>query len=141
MTAIQKRHGPFAEKCPSYWGAEYTVTCDAGDRIRMVRESCDAEWLEAVIKHKDTQKTVRAAAERRLRWVNTALTSRKPGETYVMMREGDPWHACHVTWLAHTQPFQIGRRLCVDCFLPKRWRKIAKAKKNEIRPVALEELW
>lgn len=97
MTAIQKRHGPFAQKCPSYWGAEYTVTCDAGDRLRMVRESCDAEWLEAVSKHKDTQKTVRAAAERRLRWVNACMSespaSDAARESGTDSANGDSLHA------------------------------------------------
>lgn len=63
------------------------------------------------------------------------------GNTYVMMREGDPWHACHVTWMAHTRPFKIGRHVYVDCYLPKRWRKIATAHKTETRPVRISELW
>ena len=66
---------------------------------------------------------------------------REAGKTYVMMREGDPWHACHVTWMAHTRPFKIGRHVYVDCYLPKRWRKIATAKQTETRPVRISELW
>ncbi|MBE0544006.1 MAG: hypothetical protein IH623_21900 [Verrucomicrobia bacterium] len=66
---------------------------------------------------------------------------REAGKTYVMFREGDPWHACLVTWMAHTRPFKIGGHVYVDCYLPKRWRKIATAKKSETRPVRLSELW
>lgn len=64
-----------------------------------------------------------------------------PGQTYVMMRPGDPWHACHVTILAHTRPFKINGNPYFDCYLPKPWRKVAKAKQTETRPVRLSELW
>lgn len=65
MTKIQKLHGPFAKKTPG-WMVPYTVTCSAEDRIRMVRESNDQEWLGDVLKRAE-QKTVRVAAARRLK--------------------------------------------------------------------------
>jgi len=60
-----------------------------------------------------------------------------------MMREGDPWHCCHVTILPHTKAFKIGTNEedFFDCYLPKRWRKIAKAQQEETRPVRRSELW
>lgn len=70
LTEIQMQHGPFAQ---AFWpGRDYVLTCGTDERVAMVRKSCDADWLEAVIVHGDTQKTVRLAAERRLRWVNKA---------------------------------------------------------------------
>ena len=66
---------------------------------------------------------------------------RTPGRTYVMMREGDPWHACHVTILAHTRAFKINGIEYFDCYLPKRWRKIATSMQEETRPVRRSELW
>jgi len=67
MTSIQKEYGPFAKACISYCGRTHEVTCEASERIQMVRESTDDEWLLAVIKHPHTQKTVKQSAERRLR--------------------------------------------------------------------------
>lgn len=64
MTDFQKKHGPFAKASPG-WIVPITVTCEAGDRIRLVRESTDPEWLVAVIKDRNMQTTVRLAAERR----------------------------------------------------------------------------
>lgn len=58
------RNHPFASRV--FPGA---LVCDVQSRIALVKQSMDADWLEKVIKSKDTQKTVRAAAERRLRWV------------------------------------------------------------------------
>lgn len=66
---------------------------------------------------------------------------REAGKSYVFMREGDPWHACHVKWMAHTRPFLINGHLYVDCFLPKRWRKIASDRQTETRALQLSELW
>jgi hypothetical protein len=66
---------------------------------------------------------------------------RTPGRTYVMFREGDPWHACHVTILAHTRAYNINGVEYFDCYLPKRWRKIATAKQAELRPVRRSEPW
>lgn len=66
---------------------------------------------------------------------------RQPGHTYVMMRDGDPWHACEVTILPHTTMFQIDGVGYFDCFLPKRLRRFVKAKQNETRPVRFTELW
>ena len=42
-------------------------TADARPRTEKVRDSTDSEWLRAVIAWPHTQKTVRLAAERRLR--------------------------------------------------------------------------
>lgn len=69
MNEIQKQYGPFAH-ATTFGGATHCLTCDVVSRIAMVRQSIDAEWLAAVIKHRGTQKTVRLAAERRLRAVN-----------------------------------------------------------------------
>lgn len=68
LDVIQHQHGPFARKSeyPAF-GRDYTVTCDGQDRIRMVKESTDPDWLRAVIRDRDVQSTVRLAAERRLR--------------------------------------------------------------------------
>lgn len=76
MNAIQLKHGPFAFACPREWGnpSRYLVTCDVSSRCEMVKRSTDADWLQAVIDHHDTQKTVKLAAERRLRWVTKAVT-------------------------------------------------------------------
>jgi len=46
--------------------------CDAESRLAHVKTSTDADWLKQVILHRDTQISVRLAAERRLRWVNKA---------------------------------------------------------------------
>ncbi len=68
--------------------------------------------------------------------------ARKAGGTYVMMRPGDPWHACHVTILEGSSSFPIGEGTeYFDCYLPKRWRRTAKGKRDETRPVRREELW
>lgn len=75
ITPIQRQYGPFAKECPKHWGMTHVVECGAAGRIQRVRESCNADWLELVIAHADTQKTVRLAAERRLRWVNKAITA------------------------------------------------------------------
>jgi hypothetical protein len=87
------------------------------------------------MKTKTTKKTATVRADSLTRLVRT------PGRTYVMMREGDPWHACHVTILAHTRAFKINGIEYFDCYLPKRWRKIATAEHEETRPVRRSELW
>lgn len=66
---------------------------------------------------------------------------RKHGKSYLLNRPGDPWHACFVTWLKHTKVFHIRRTKYVDCLLPKRYRAIATARQNELRPIRLSELW
>jgi hypothetical protein len=48
------------------------LVCDAESRLALVKQSTDADWLERVIGFRNTQKSVRLAAERRLRWVNKA---------------------------------------------------------------------
>lgn len=75
LTDIQKKHGPFAKDVSwmKWPGRDYVVTCDAKDRINQVKESCDADWLQAVIRDRDVQATVRLAAERRLRKVSRVL--------------------------------------------------------------------
>ena len=66
---------------------------------------------------------------------------RQHGKTYILNRPGDPWHACSVTWLKHTKVFHIRRTKYVDCHLPKKYRGIATAQQNELRPILLSELW
>jgi hypothetical protein len=66
MTPIQKQYGPFA-RAVDWPGMTHTTTCGAADRLFDVRRSQDLEWLQAVIKDRDVQTTVRLAAERRLR--------------------------------------------------------------------------
>lgn len=48
------------------------LVCDVDSRLDLVRTSTDAEWLQAVIKHRSCQKAVTVAAKRRLKWVNKA---------------------------------------------------------------------
>lgn len=75
MNAIQKQFGPFAKEVPKSWGVNMTHMnlTDVQGRRGMVMESTDADWLQSVIDHHDTQKTVKLAAERRLKWVNKAV--------------------------------------------------------------------
>ncbi len=79
MNAVQLKHGPFAEDVTHmHWpGTDHVVTCGVEDRIALVKKSTDAEWLEVVIAHEETQKTVRVAAERRLKWVLKAVKALK----------------------------------------------------------------
>lgn len=72
MNATQLKHGPFAQASPG-WIVPFVVVGDAVDRIRLVKQSTDADWLKAVIRDRDCQATVRLAAERRLRWVTKAV--------------------------------------------------------------------
>lgn len=69
MNAIQKKFGPWAHPAPKSYGTTHTKTCDAQSRLQEIRKSSDREWLRAVIKNRDTQKTVRTAARARLRRV------------------------------------------------------------------------
>lgn len=68
MNACQLRHGPFAKDVTGmHWpGRDHVVTCGTEDRLQMVRESVDLEWLQAVVQHEETQLTVAAAAARRI---------------------------------------------------------------------------
>lgn len=70
---------------------------------------------------------------------------RHVGRTYVMMREGDPWHACHVQILPGSQAFKIHEgpdaEDYFDCVLRKRWWHVATGQQDETRPVARSELW
>lgn len=73
MNEIQKQYGPFARKPAfSYCGRSYEIVCDAASRLDLVKTSTDAEWLQRVIKYPSSQKSVKQAAERRLRWVENA---------------------------------------------------------------------
>lgn len=60
---------PFCHPAPPAWGVPYTMTCDAKDRIDMVRQMGIAD-LEAVVamrrRHQHLQLTVLRAAECRL---------------------------------------------------------------------------
>jgi hypothetical protein len=66
---FQREHGPFASPKPSWWpgGPRVLVTAGVQDRLFLVGDSWDADWLAAVVAHIDTQKTVRQAAASRLR--------------------------------------------------------------------------
>ena len=68
---------------------------------------------------------------------------RYPGRTYVMMREGDPWHACHVSILPGCKAFKIEPNAedFFDCVLLKRWHHVASGQQTETRPVRRSELW
>jgi len=72
MNAIQLAHGPFAKDVSwmNWPGKSYVITSDGRDRLRLVKESTDPEWLRAVIRDRDVQSTVRLAAERRLRRIS-----------------------------------------------------------------------
>lgn len=76
LNELQQQHGPFAYKweLARVGERDYVITCDATDRIRIVRESNDPEWLAAVVREPNTQKTVVAAAQARLR----KLANQKP---------------------------------------------------------------
>lgn len=43
------------------------ICCDADSRLARVKASTDVAWLRSVLAHRDTQRTVVLAAERRLR--------------------------------------------------------------------------
>lgn len=75
LTPIQLKHGPFAVDRPAHWpgGPRVLHINDAESRLVLVKKSCDADWLTAVIRDRDVQVTIRLAAERRLRWVNKAI--------------------------------------------------------------------
>ncbi len=65
MSAANRPNDPWATGA-SFAGIA-SRWCDAESRMQKVRESGDAEWLRRVVRCKDTQKTVREAAERRIR--------------------------------------------------------------------------
>jgi hypothetical protein len=70
VNTIQKKYGPFAR--PSVVpGWTHVQVCNVADRIGLVKESTDADWLSYVLTHAE-QKSVRLAAARRLKWVNKA---------------------------------------------------------------------
>lgn len=75
MDAIQIKFGPWAHNCPPHWGMTHVKTCDAPSRLSLVKRSEDSEWLLAVIKDRDTQMSVRQAADRRLRKLRIASHS------------------------------------------------------------------
>jgi hypothetical protein len=55
-----------------YVMGEPAIAFCAGDRIDLVRASCNPKWLRAARDWPDTQKTVRRAVERQLRKVTVA---------------------------------------------------------------------
>ena len=85
MTAIQLKYGPFAKERPAFWpnGPTHLETCGVEDRLALVKESTDQEWLAAVLVQAG-QKTVRLAAARRL----TKLTYPKAGNDQAQRRRG-----------------------------------------------------
>lgn len=71
LTLLQRKYGPFAR--PSVVpGWTHVQVCSVADRIALVKESTDADWLGLVLTHAE-QKSVRKAAARRLNWVNKAV--------------------------------------------------------------------
>lgn len=48
------------------------LTCDAESRLRLVKASTDAAWLQRVVGLEGVQKTVLQAAERRLKTLDKA---------------------------------------------------------------------
>lgn len=77
LTAIQKQHGPFAIVDDVCGKATVMVWATVEDRVHLVKKSTDADWLQAVIRDRDMQASVRIAAERRLRWVKKAIAGLK----------------------------------------------------------------
>ena len=75
MTAIELKYGPFASEPPKFWpnAPAYLLTCGVEDRIKLVKQSTDWEWLAAVLKTAE-QKTVRVAAARRLKALNVRMS-------------------------------------------------------------------
>lgn len=74
--SMSKSEGKNPELNPfSYRGLGWDCTaqspevqvCGVEDRLRLVKEAKDQSWLQRVLAWPDTQKTVRQAAERRLR--------------------------------------------------------------------------
>ena len=61
MIMAYKNHPWASEQFPG------ALICDAASRLNKIKGSTDRVWLEQVIKHRDTQTTVRLAAGRRLR--------------------------------------------------------------------------
>lgn len=72
LTELQKKYGPWAEPAPPGYRITHTATCDVRDRLGMVRNSVDVEWLRAVSRDAHAQKTVRLAAQSRLRKLNAS---------------------------------------------------------------------
>lgn len=69
MTACQKENVPFASPTPNYWpnGPKFLCVANAAERIILVRKSTDPEWLQAVIDHPHSQRTVKLIADAQLR--------------------------------------------------------------------------
>jgi hypothetical protein len=71
LTLLQRKYGPFAFPTIVPELTHVTV-CSVADRIALVKDSTDADWLGYVLTHAE-QKSVRLAAARRLKWVNKAV--------------------------------------------------------------------
>jgi hypothetical protein len=62
-----KPKNPWARSAPKGWPVDEVQICDAGSRSEEIQKTDDPQVLRAMIAWPDTQKTVRATAERRLR--------------------------------------------------------------------------
>jgi hypothetical protein len=72
-------NNPWSKPAPSYMSPlRVLTTCGVDDRIRLVKETDDPATLRAMIDHPNTQKTVRQAAERRLRKLSRPLRPSSP---------------------------------------------------------------
>jgi len=70
LTQLQKQYGPWAVDPPGRYSRgslDHSLICTVAERLPMIKESFDHQWLRAVIADLDSTKTVRQAAERRLR--------------------------------------------------------------------------
>lgn len=75
MTDLQKKSGPFAVPVPPGFPIKqaHLTICAAASRLDLLKKSTDANWLQAVIRDRDVQATVRLAAQRRLRAITKTV--------------------------------------------------------------------
>jgi hypothetical protein len=66
------KRDPFAVKAPPGWGVKYTRWCTAKDQIDQIRRNFTAAECRAALRLPDLAKTVRAAAEAKLRRLERA---------------------------------------------------------------------
>jgi len=64
LTEIQLKYGPFAEAVQHWPGRDHVVTCDAESRLDLIKSATDLDWLQAVIRDRDVQASVRLAVGR-----------------------------------------------------------------------------
>jgi len=58
---------PWSEKVPPHYGVKEFVTVDERERLSRIAESTNIPWLLQVAAWRDSQASVRLAAQRRLR--------------------------------------------------------------------------